>query len=570
MTHAALARTYRPRRFGDLIGQEHVALGLAGAVERNRVAHAYLLTGPRGVGKTTAARVLAMALNCERRASSGGGEPCGECESCRRIWLGAANLDVVEIDAASNRGVDDARELRERAMYAASGPTRHKVYIIDEAHMLTREAWNALLKILEEPPPRVIFVFATTEPQKIANTAAPVLSRVQRFDFRRISPQRIAERLRQVAAQENVSVTDDAIRLIARVASGGMRDALSLLDQALVFGEGAVSAESVREALGLIPDDLYAEFLDIIAERDPKRVLPFVARLADAGADLPEFVVGVGDALRAVAASVLGGTPPDSTDALRQAIDRHAAAFQPGDALRMLKIVADAEAAIRRSANARLQVETLLLQLAMLDRTVELSEVWGALSGGGGGSPATPREPARRADAGPPPLRPSGAVPARPPGAGPTAPGGRGAVAAPAPAPAPVVATDYVSHPAVARWPEVLEAVGRRRRVLKEALSHAVPTLGQDGEVILMLQPGTGHVDGVERGRGLIAEALAEVLGRPTSVVVREGTAPVAPTAPEPVRRTREADQDERLRAMRAKDPVLDSLADALDLELLE
>src|SRR3989304_4676826 len=155
MTHIALARKYRPRHFSDLVGQGHVAAGLEGAVAKNRVAHAYLLTGPRGVGKTSAARILAMALNCERRAEvEARGGPCGECDSCNRIWAGSANLDVVEIDAASNRGVDDARELRERAMYAASGPERHKVYIIDEAHMLTREAWNALLKILEEPPPR--------------------------------------------------------------------------------------------------------------------------------------------------------------------------------------------------------------------------------------------------------------------------------------------------------------------------------------------------------------------------------------------------------------------------------
>src|SRR5215813_8133220 len=194
----SLARKYRPRRFADLLVQEHVAAALRGAVAKGRVDHGYLLTGPRGVGKTSAARILAMALNCERRKgaaeSADAGEPCGECDSCRRIWSGSANLDVVEIDAASNRGVDDARELRERAMYAASGPDRHKVYIVDEAHMLTREAWNALLKILEEPPPRVVFVFATTEPQKIANTAAPVLSRVQRFDFRRIGPKSIAQR----------------------------------------------------------------------------------------------------------------------------------------------------------------------------------------------------------------------------------------------------------------------------------------------------------------------------------------------------------------------------------------
>src|SRR6266498_912181 len=224
----ALARKYRPKRFTDLIVQDHVAAALRGAVAQGRVAHGYLFAGPRGVGKTTAARILAMALNCERRTSAGEGEPCGECDPCRRIWTGAANLDVVELDAASNRGVDDARDLRERAMYAASTEAGSKVYIVDEAHMLTREAWNALLKILEEPPPRVVFVFATTEPQKIANTASPVLSRLQRFDFRRIGPGAIRDRLRQVLAAEGLEADEDAIALIARYADGGMRDALSV------------------------------------------------------------------------------------------------------------------------------------------------------------------------------------------------------------------------------------------------------------------------------------------------------------------------------------------------------
>src|SRR4051794_5098045 len=204
-----------------------------------------------------------MALNCPNRGEDG--EPCGVCDSCERIWAGRTSLDVVEIDAASNRGVDDARDLRERAMYAPSEEDRFKVYIVDEAHMLTREAWNALLKILEEPPPRVVFVFATTEPQKIAAAAAPVMSRLQRFDFRRIGPSAIRERLRQVLVAEKLQADDDALTLIARHADGGMRDALSVLDQCLSFGEGAVTAERVREVLGLVDDELYTEVLQLVA-----------------------------------------------------------------------------------------------------------------------------------------------------------------------------------------------------------------------------------------------------------------------------------------------------------------
>src|SRR5256714_1228044 len=301
----ALARKYRPKRFANVAVQDHVSNTMKGAIAAGRIAHGYLLSGPRGVGKTTLARVLAMALNCEKGAP--GGEPCGECASCTRIWAGSASLDVVEIDAASNRGVDDARELRERAMYAPSGDDRYKVYIVDEAHMLTREAWNALLKILEEPPPRVVFVFATTEPQKIAQSAAPVLSRLQRFDFKRIGPADIRARLERVLGEEGVTAEPEALAMIARAADGSMRDALSLTDQVLSMGSGPITATRAREALGLVPEDEYIALLDIISDRRAGDVFAFVGRLADLGVDFGQFLAGLGEILRAQLSISLGG-----------------------------------------------------------------------------------------------------------------------------------------------------------------------------------------------------------------------------------------------------------------------
>jgi DNA polymerase-3 subunit gamma/tau len=556
MIHTALARKYRPTRFSDLVAQSHVAAGLAGALAKNRVAHAYLLTGPRGVGKTSAARILAMALNCEERKTEGthAGEPCGTCDSCRRIWSGAANLDVVEIDAASNRGVDDARDLRERAMYAASGPERHKVYIIDEAHMLTREAWNALLKILEEPPPRVVFVFATTEPQKIANTAAPVMSRLQRFDFRRLGPHTIIERLEYVSAQEGIEVEDDALLLIARVAHGGMRDALSVLDQLLAFGEGPVTAARVRDALGLIDDELYAELLGLVAERRRQDVFPFVARLVEGGADLAEFIGGAGEALRALLVKILGGEPEGLTDALRVAVERHAPQYREGDVLRMLRLLRDAEGAIRRSPHARLHVETLLLQWTLLDRTVELDEVMAALRGGtappaGNPAPAAPPRRDRAKGGGPAPA----------------------AERPPAPPRARPLEGPLTLEALVEAWPAVVEAVGKRRRMVREALSHATPAAVQGSEVTLDVSDSEVHLEGLERSRDLLAAAIGEVLGKQARIGYRPAAAAVeAPPLEEPRRLDRDGDREQRLKQYRSQDAALDAMADALDLELLE
>jgi DNA polymerase-3 subunit gamma/tau len=369
----ALARKYRPKTFADVAVQSHVSNTLRGAIARGRVAHGYLLCGPRGVGKTTLARVLAMALNCENK--QGDGEPCGQCISCQRIWTGSSSLDVVEIDAASNRGVDDARDLRERAMYAPSGDDRYKVYIVDEAHMLTREAWNALLKILEEPPPRVIFVFATTEPQKIAQAAAPVLSRLQRFDLKRIGIADITRRLATVLEKENVQASDDALAMIARAADGSMRDALSLTDQVISIGEGSMTAERVREALGLVPEEEFLALLDIIGNRRAGEIFGAVAKMADAGVDFGVFLSGFADVLRAQLTIVLNGKAEGVSVATAAALRQRKDLFSAGDLLRMLGAVNALEPTFRKSGQQQLLIEMLLVRMALLDRTVALEDV---------------------------------------------------------------------------------------------------------------------------------------------------------------------------------------------------
>jgi DNA polymerase-3 subunit gamma/tau len=557
----ALARKYRPKRFADLLVQDHVATALRGAVAKGRVGHGYLLTGPRGTGKTTAARILAMALNCEKAdPKAPTGEPCGICASCERVWSGSANLDVVEIDAASNRGVDDARDLRERAMYAASQEGRHKVYIVDEAHMLTREAWNALLKILEEPPPGVVFVFATTEPQKIASTAAPVLSRLQRFDFRRIGPGAIRDRLRQVLAAEHLSAEEDALALIARYADGGMRDALSVLDQCLSFGEGPITAAAVRDVLGLIGDEQYAEVLRLVVEKDTAGVFPLVDGLVNAGADLAEFMTGTAELLRALLMVQSGVTPDGLTDTLRQAIERAKDVLLPADAVRMLALLADAETSIRRSASVRLVVETLLLRWTLMDRVVDLEQLirGGRVPPSGGGGPVAPSAPRVRSA----PVSPSVAAPVQR-----TAPPSPAAAVTTAPVPRGELSFATLT----AAWPDIVEAARARSNLLGQALEATPPGSVTNGEI--RLAASADHavlVEGIQRQISLVEELVQAHFGVRARITVAAGGPAGTEPQERPKRMTDQALRTEKLERLRRLDPALDAAANELDLEIVD
>ncbi|MGG4551488.1 DNA polymerase III subunit gamma/tau [Paenibacillus humicus] len=275
MEHIALYRAWRPQSFQDMVGQQHIIRTLQNAIREQRLSHAYLFSGPRGTGKTSAAKILAKAVNCEKGPAS---EPCNECDACRRITAGAV-MDVLEIDAASNRGVEEIRDLREKVKYAPT-EVRQKVYIIDEVHMLTTEAFNALLKTLEEPPPHVMFILATTEPHRLPAT---VISRCQRFDFRRVSLEEQCERLKLICEQEGITAEDEAIQYIARLSDGGMRDALSILDQIASFSDGHVSYKQALDMTGGIPSKQFAEIAKTLIEGDVGGMLQLIEGLMQEG-----------------------------------------------------------------------------------------------------------------------------------------------------------------------------------------------------------------------------------------------------------------------------------------------
>jgi DNA polymerase III subunit gamma/tau len=376
MNYQVIARKWRPQTFAEIVGQQHVTRTLQNAIESGRVAHAYIFSGARGVGKTTTARILAKALNCVKGPTA---SPCNQCDSCREIAAGGS-LDVLEIDAASNRGIDQVRELRDMVRYAPIGG-RYKVIILDEAHMLTDEASNALLKTLEEPPEKVVFVMATTQPEDLVET---IRSRSQHFHFRALSFAEILEALQGIASKEGLTIEPGAIAVMARTADGSLRDALSLIEQARAYCGEKITEGQVRELLGIVPAEVLDELTGAIENRSTERALGLVHRLLAEGQNLQHFCREAISHFRNVLVARVCGADSDLIAAPadeRPRLARAAAKFSEEDLTRFFQILLLTEDDLRRKPDPRLHLEMGLLRLVNAARLAPLEEVLAELSG---------------------------------------------------------------------------------------------------------------------------------------------------------------------------------------------
>jgi DNA polymerase-3 subunit gamma/tau len=507
MSYLVLARKWRPNTFEELTGQEAIARILRNAVSVGKVAHAYIFSGPRGVGKTTTARILAKALNCENGPTP---DPCGTCRSCSAITDGSS-MDVAEIDGASNTGVDNIRDLRERVKYAAAS-SQYKIYIIDEAHMLSTAAFNALLKTLEEPPPHVIFVLATTEPKKIPAT---VLSRCQHLPFRRIALKAIVQRLRQIATAEGIDITDGALEMVARAAEGGMRDALTLLDQVTSFAD-SITADEVKDLLGLTDTENLAAMLGAVIEGRSRDIIAGIAELTDTGMDLKVYMRDLLTFTRNLLITRIVGEPEgvlDVGESERAVLVSLAKLTSEEHIALLLSDLIKAEPAVRSALYPRVVFEMALLRLSLMHRFTSIDDAFRVL---GGESPA-PRKLA-------PPATPYTSPAARktpPPVEKKTGEAPRSAKPSPAPTPAAVPKPATASGmPLEAVWQAALQRIDKESHLLFFRIQEGEVSC-EGGEITILFNGGQSvHADSVTESLPSIRALVNEIAGRPVRVTV--------------------------------------------------
>ncbi|MGA1003770.1 DNA polymerase III subunit gamma/tau [Vulcanococcus sp.] len=504
-----LHHKYRPQRFDQLVGQEAIAATLGNALRSGRIAPAYLFSGPRGTGKTSSARILARSLNC-LSSDHPTPEPCGSCELCTSIANGNA-LDVIEIDAASNTGVDNIRELIERSRFAPV-QARWKVYVVDECHMLSTAAFNALLKTLEEPPPRVVFVLATTDPQRVLPT---ILSRCQRFDYRRIPLDALEQHLGWIAKEENIQITPEALHVVAQRAQGGLRDAESLLDQ-LSLLPGPVEPTAVWELLGAVPEQELLQLAQALAGAEPLGVIEAIRNLLERGREPGAVLQGMAGLLRDL---VLAGVAPNRLELtsfspqIRGELPDLARSIGKATLLRWQAQLKGSEQQLRQSVQPRLWLEVLLLGLLAEPAVAVATSV-----------PTTSPRPTPQAAA-PTPAAPAPAPPAPDVVVAPIAP------PAAAPAPEPVTATSTETPDLAALWQQILAGLElpSTRMLLSQQASLA--RLDSQRAVVQVAGNWTAMV---QSRLPLLEKAVASALGSPRQVVLEAGAAPAAPVAPAP------------------------------------
>jgi DNA polymerase-3 subunit gamma/tau len=539
MTYLVTARKWRPLVFEAIVGQEHVARTLKNAIATNRLSHAYIFSGPRGVGKTTAARILAKAVNCLHPSGS---NPDNSCELCTEITDGRS-MNVFEIDGASNRGVDEIRNLREAVRYGPS-KGKYKVYIIDEVHMLTKEAFNALLKTLEEPPPYIVFIFATTEIHKVPLT---ILSRCQRFDFHRIASDEIRAQLRLIADEERIGIDDNALSVIARRSDGSMRDAESIFDQIVSFcGQTIDTAEMIR-MLNVVDEEIYFRATDIMKSKDAAAALSLIEEIVSRGYDFREFLAGLLEHLRNLLVVSTTGTARlvETSELYKNRYLEEAGAFSAADLFRLIKIAADTDSAIRWSQSttgSRFKLEIGLMQMVRLDSSVQIGDVLRQIDelkkkGPPEGNrpsqasierrePSAPAFAPKRTEAplrgnvkaSQPTLRPdqvveTPAVAASEAGILPARPAFTPPVAASRPIGEPGISPERISiDEALAKWPALVAEVSKKRILVGTMLGETA-LVGVGADSLRISCPDDFHIDQLVRNRQFICELAQNIYG---------------------------------------------------------